>query len=310
MEQPRASVIISTWNACDVLERCLESLAGQTFEGGFETIIVDNASSDGTEQLLRARPQELRVISNRENVGFSLANNQAARVAAGEVLMFLNSDTELLSPNVVEHLTQAVGEEDVALAGPMLVNPDGSLQPSCAAHPTVRRAIIVGAGAHRLLPQSVLERVAPEFWSHDRPIDTDWVMGAAMAVRADVFRRLGGFWPVMYGEEQELAFRAREQGLRVRFEPAVRVLHVGNHSNAQRWPSPVRAARVASAEISFLGRHYSRRRAAAIRVITGAAYGARAIVHRLLREREQAAIYRAMWRVYVSGTEGVGSQAG
>jgi GT2 family glycosyltransferase len=310
MGSPRVSVIVTTWNAADVLGRCLDSVAAQEVRGGFETIVVDNASSDGTADLLRARASELRVISNRENVGFSLGNNQAAREAAGEVLLFLNSDTELLSPDVAERMAAEVEDEGVGLAGPMLVNTDGSLQPSCAAHPTLARALIVGAGAHRLLPNSVLERVAPEFWSHDRPIDTDWVMGAAVAVRAAVFRELGGFWPVMYSEEQELAFRAGKQGLRVHFVPEVRVMHVGNHSNSQRWSSPVRAARVASAEISFLRRHYSRPRAAAIRAITGAGYGARAIVHRILGHAQQAAVYRAMWRVYASGTEGVGSKAG
>jgi GT2 family glycosyltransferase len=174
----------------------------------------------------------------------------------------------------------------------------------------VHRALIVGAGFHRLLPNALLERVAPEFWSHDHPIDTGWVMGAAVAVRAEVFHRLGGFWPIMYSEEEDLAFRAQEQGLRVRFENAVQVMHVGNHSNTQRWSSPVRAARIASAEISFIRAHYSRPRAAAIRAITAVAYAVRAIAHRALRRAEPAAVYHAMARVYVSGTEGAGSQAG
>jgi GT2 family glycosyltransferase len=306
----RVSVIIASWNACEVLERCLDSLAAQDVRGGFETIVVDNASSDGTAELLRARSGQVRVVSNQENVGFSLANNQAARVASGDILFFLNADTELLSPDVLERLACAVEAEGVGLAGPRLVNPDGSLQPSCAAYPSVHRALIVGAGFHRLLPNALLERVAPEFWSHDHPIDTGWVMGAAVAVRAEVFHRLGGFWPIMYSEEEDLAFRAQEQGLRVRFENAVQVMHVGNHSNTQRWSSPVRAARIASAEISFIRAHYSRPRAAAIRAITAVAYAVRAIAHRALRRAEPAAVYHAMARVYVSGTEGAGSQAG
>jgi hypothetical protein len=92
--------------------------------------------------------------------------------------------------------------------------------------------------------------------------------------------------------------------------PAVRVMHVGNHSNTQRWSTPVRAARIASAEISFIRAHYGRPRRAAIRAVTGTAYGVRAIVHRALRRAEPAAVYRAMARVYASGTEGAGSQAG
>jgi GT2 family glycosyltransferase len=309
MAEPRVSVIIPSWNARDVLARCLDSLATQEVRGGFETIVVDNASSDGTAEMLRGRRDPFRVISNDENVGFSVANNQAAREARGAVLFFLNSDTELLSPDVLEVLARALEADGVAMAGPMLVNPDGSLQPSCAAHPSISRALIVGAGVHRWLPNAVLGRVAPEFWSHDAPIDTGWVMGAAVAVRADVFRGLGGFWPIMYSEEQDLAHRAQERGMRVRFESSVRVMHVGNHSNRQRWPSAVRAARIASAEISFLRAHYSRRRAAAIRAITGTAYGLRAIAHRVLRHEQAAAVYRAMAHVYAAGMEGVDSVA-
>jgi GT2 family glycosyltransferase len=310
MAQPRVSVIIPSWNARDVLARCLDSLATQDVRGGFETIVVDNASSDGTAELLRERADEVRVISNRENVGFSAANNQAAREARGAVLFFLNSDTELLSPDVLEALARAVEADGVAMAGPMLVNPDGSLQPSCAAHPSIARALIVGAGVHRWLPNAVLRRVAPEFWPHDASIDTGWVMGAAVAVRADLFRQLGGFWPIMYSEEQDLAYRAQQRGLRVRFEDTVRVMHVGNHSNRQRWASAVRAARIASAEISFLRAHYGGPRRAVIRLLTGAAYGARAIAHAALRHRERAAVFRAMARVYVAGTGGSESRAG
>lgn len=309
MGAPRVSVVIPSWNACDVLASCLDSLALQEVRGGFETIVVDNASSDGTAELLRERSDRVRVISNRENVGFSVANNQAARDARGSVLFFLNSDTELLSPEVLERLASSVEADGVAMAGPMLVNPDGSLQPSCAAHPSITRALIVGAGVHRWLPNAVLRRVAPEFWSHDHPLDTDWVKGAAVAVQADVFRQLGGFWPIMYSEEEDLAYRAQERGLRVRFDSSVRVMHVGNHSNRQRWVSAARAARIASAEISFLRAHYSRPRAAAIRAITGTAYGLRAIAHRVLRHEQAAAVYRAMTHVYAAGIEGVDSLA-
>src|SRR3954471_9889646 len=116
MGSPRISVIVTTWNAADVLGRCLDSVAAQEVRGGFETIVVDNASSDGTADLLRARASELRVISNRENIGFSLGNNQAAREAAGEVLLFLNSDTELLSADVAERMAADVEDEGVGLA--------------------------------------------------------------------------------------------------------------------------------------------------------------------------------------------------
>src|SRR5205823_14023758 len=122
------------------------------------------------------------------------ANNQAAVEARGGVLVLLNSDTELLATDTLEHLLEAAEAPGVGLAGPLLVNPDGSVQPSCAAHPTVIRSLVVGAGLHRLLPERIRARVAPELWAHDRPIDTGWLLGAALAIRADLFRELGGLW--------------------------------------------------------------------------------------------------------------------
>jgi GT2 family glycosyltransferase len=300
VERVRVSVIIATWNACEVLARCLDSLDTQIVEGGFETIVVDNASTDPTQELLERYSDRIHVITNDHNARFSGANNQAARVARGEVLFFLNSDTELLAPDVLERLARAVEDPRVGVAGPKLVNPDRSLQPSCAGHPSVLAALLVASGLHRVAPDAVLARMAPQVWSHDRTTDTGWLMGAALAVRADVFRALGGFWSTMYAEDQDFAFRAQEQGLVVRFESSAEVMHVGNHSLSQRWSDAERAGRVANAELVFLRTHYGRLRGGAIRVIVWAGYAARALAHRALGRDLPAGVYSAMARVYAS----------
>jgi GT2 family glycosyltransferase len=302
--EPRVSVIIATWNAADVLGPCLDSLERQQVAGGFETIVVDNASTDSTQELLERYGERVRVITNDHNVRYAGGNNQAARTARGSVLLFLNSDTELRETDVLERLALAAEDPTVGIAGPMLVNPDGTLQPSCGAHPSIRRALLVGIGAHRLLPDPALARLAPDHWSHERSSDTDWVMGAAIAIRAEVFRELGGFWETMYAEEQDLAHRAQDRGLRVRFERSASVMHIGNHSLAQQWSDAERAARVASAELAFLQAHYGRTRAAVIRVVTGAAYAGRALALTLLRRPGRARVYRAMAREYMQPGEG------
>jgi GT2 family glycosyltransferase len=301
VQHPRVSVIIATWNAGAVLGACLDSLAAQEVRGGFETVVVDNASTDNTRAILSGQAGAIRVITNARNVGFPSANNQAAAVARGDVLFFLNPDTELLGPDVLEHLAAVLEDQSVGIAGPMLLNPDGTLQRSCAAHPGLGRTLLVSTGVHRLLPDSALARVAPDRWAHDRGMDTGWLMGAAVAVRSGVFRELGGFWPTMYGEDEDLAYRAQARGLRVRFEPAVKVMHVGNHSSAQRWSAPERAARVARAELAFLDAHYSPPRSAAIRTLAGFGYAGRAVANRLLGRREKSAVLAAMARVYASG---------
>jgi N-acetylglucosaminyl-diphospho-decaprenol L-rhamnosyltransferase len=298
--QPRVSVIIATWNAREVLSRCLDSVEAQRVEGGVETIVVDNASTDGTAELLRDRSDRIRVLTNDRNAFYSGANNQAAAVARGSVLLFLNSDAELLERNAIERLASALEDPRVGLVGPRLVNPDGSLQPSCAAHPSVAGALILSTGLFRLLPDRIRARLTPAHWSHDRSIDTGWVKGAALAVRADVFERLGGFWSTMYGEEQDLAYRAQALGLRVRFESAAQVMHVRNFSLGQRWSDTERGARVAAAELAFLRKHYGAPRRLAIRAIMAAGFAARVTVHRALGHRGKAALYRTMAHVYMA----------
>ena len=304
MGRVRGSVIIPTRDTREQLTDCLDSVQAQELPGGLETIVVDNASTDGTAELLEERADRVTVLTNPSNAGFGAANNQAARVARGQILFFLNSDTVLLEPDTLERLADAVDAPGVGVAGPMLVNVDGTLQPSCAAHPSVGRAVLLAAGLHRLLPDRLRARTSPHTWSHSRPADTGWLKGAALAVRADVFRAAGGFWETPYGEEQDLAYKIARRGLRVRFEPSARVMHVGNQTGAQLWSDSGRAALVANAELAFLRAHYSRPRAVAIRTVTGCAYALRALAHGLLRNQPKAAVYRALAKAYAGGTRG------
>src|SRR3954468_1701828 len=121
MEPLRGSVIIPSWNTRELLGRCLDSLATQELPGGFETVVVDNASTDGTAELLRERAERVRALTNERNVGFAAANNQAAREARGRILVFLNSDTELLAPDTLRRLVEAVEQPGVGVAGPLLL---------------------------------------------------------------------------------------------------------------------------------------------------------------------------------------------
>ncbi|HEX2087972.1 MAG TPA: glycosyltransferase [Solirubrobacteraceae bacterium] len=302
----RVSVIIASWNAARVLGPCLDSLERQEVDGGFETIVVNDGSTDDTADVLRARQGRLRVVANETNAGFCAANNAGAAIARGRVLFFLNSDTELLGDDVLERLAAALDDPSVGIVAPKLVNPDGTPQPSCAVHPSVTGALLVATGAHRVLPDRVRARLAPHRWSHDRSIDTGWVMGAALALRSEVFHAVGGWWPEkpVYAEETELAFRVRERGLRVRFDVSAQVMHLGNQSNVQRWSDVQRAERLAVADLLFLERNYGGPRRTAIRAIVWAGYAARAVAHRALGHRDRAGAFRAMARVYAPRATG------
>ncbi|MBV9212407.1 MAG: glycosyltransferase, partial [Actinobacteria bacterium] len=262
--------------------------------------VIENGSSDGTQELLRGRELDGEIVWNSRNAGFAGSNNQGAAIARGRVLLFLNADAELLQPETIAMLATALDDPAVGIAGPMLLNPDGSLQPTCSAHPSLLRAAVLGLGIHRFLPARALRRVAPEFWSPDHDIDTGWLNFAALAIRADLFRELGGCWAMEYGEDEDLAFRAQRRGYRVRYVSAARVMHVGNFSFGQQRSDIERAVRVARAELTFLRTHYTRPRATAIRAIVGAGYAARALVLGWLGRPARASVYRSMARTYAT----------
>ncbi|HEX8122381.1 MAG TPA: glycosyltransferase [Solirubrobacteraceae bacterium] len=300
MGRPRASVVIVSWNAARVLDACLASVATQELEGGFETVVLDNGSTDETHAVLAKHAGHIRTLRNEENKRYAAANNQAAAEASGDVLLFLNNDTEMHGSDTLATIVEAVERPGVGVVGPRLVNPDGTLQPSCAPFPGVGRALLTAAGLVRLLPDRARRRSAADHWSHDAAADVDWIMGAAIAVPAELFRRLGGFWPTMYGEDEDLAYRVRRLGLRVRYEPAAEVMHIGRFSSGQRWAAPERAAIVARAEATFLRTHYAPARAAAIRSIRAGGYAARVVAYALLGRRDAVALYRAMARAILA----------
>jgi GT2 family glycosyltransferase len=295
----RYSVIIATWNAGDALRDCLESVGDQLLDGPLETIVVDDASTDGTPELLDHFGDRVRTIRSEVSLGYSAGINRGADAATGEVIFIVNSDT-VMRPKSLQRLADALRDPAVGLAGPRYEWPDGTLQRGCASHPTVSGALLMGAGVHRLLPDRARARFAPLHWSHDHSRDVDVVMGAVLAIRAPLFRELGGLWPLMYGSENDLAWRVQRRGLAVRFVADARVMHVGDYSNRKRYPRPGRAARIGRAELAFLAEHYPRWRAEAIRLALAIAFGARAMILRAIGH-PRGSYYGALARVYGRG---------
>ena len=295
------SVVIAAWNAADVLEPCLDSLGRQALEGGIEVIVVDDGSTDRTPALLESRRESVTAVRNEEPTGYCAAINRGAELARSEVVLVCNSDVEFSQPDSVQALAEALRDSGVGLVTPRYSRPDGSLQPSCARFPGALGALVLGLGLHHLMPDRLRATLAPHHWSHSESRDVDWAMGAVIGIRTDLWRELGGYWPLMYGSETDLAWRARLRGHRTRFVRESAVMHVGNFSNRQRWSGPEREARVALSELAFLQTHYPALRRGLIRAIVACTYAARVPILRLLGRTERAREYSAMARVYASG---------
>ena len=272
---PDLSVIIVAYRCRDVLAECLKSLgpergtaspergeaapaptesaltaAGQVEDSPWretrrarsedarlavEIIVVDNASGDGTAQMVRERFPPVHLIANASNRGFAAANNQGLAVASGRHVLFLNPDT-LVHPGALAAMVGTLdADEKIGACGPQLLNADGSIQPSA------RRFPDYGALLHQYTPLRLLRlcrgayrRYKMADFDFSSAADVDSLMGAAMCVPRRVLEKVGAFDErfFVYLEEVDLCRRIREAGYRVRFEPAGRITHLGGVSAA------------------------------------------------------------------------------
>lgn len=225
---PAVSVVIPNWNTREVLRRCLHSLeAGRRGdEPDVEIIVVDDGSSDGSVAMIRSRFPEVVLLENGINRGFATSCNSGARVAAGEWLLFLNSDA-FIRPDQIAHLERRAQDLAAAAIGPQLVHGDGRLQDSGGAFPRPRAILMTKLGRllHRDLPGA----------GHRRHVTGtsrfDWVTGACLLVRTAVFRAVGGFDErLTYVEDVDLGMRITQQGGKLFLTDEVAVIHLGGES--------------------------------------------------------------------------------
>lgn len=226
---PGLSIVLVSFETRDLLEASLRAVAAEG-GGSVETWVVDNASTDGSADMVAEAFPSVRLLRHDRNVGFAAGNNAALRHVTGDLILLLNSDAVLL-PGSLDALREVFAREpSVGICGPRLLNPDGSLQPSWGRRPTP---------VTELLFQSFLYKVWPCRFPYGRrphPLlrpayarfrRVDWVSGAALMLRRSVLERIGGLPEdtFMYGEDLEYCLRAAEAGFEVAYEPRALVRH-------------------------------------------------------------------------------------
>jgi N-acetylglucosaminyl-diphospho-decaprenol L-rhamnosyltransferase len=228
------SVIIVSWNVRDLLAACLDSLAGCGIST--ETIVVDNASSDGSAAMLAARYPAVRVIANPDNRGFTRANNQGLALSSGRYVLFLNPDTEVVGDALRTMVSYMDEHPRTGALGPRLRFGDGTQQSSRRRFPTLATALFESSPVAWHWPNNRWAR-----WYHmeDCPDDevqrVDWVVGAALLARRDVLEQIGGFDEgfFMYSEELDWCKRAADAGWEVVYLPAAQIIHYEGKSSEQ-----------------------------------------------------------------------------
>jgi N-acetylglucosaminyl-diphospho-decaprenol L-rhamnosyltransferase len=223
--RPPLSIVIPTHGTRDLVLRCLESLAAAPVAGQ-EVIVVDDASRDGTAEAVEQSHPGVTVLRNEEPLRFTRSANLGLARASGEILLLLNSDTEVAPGGLAGLAGVFASEPRLGIAGALLHYPDGSPQWSGGQAPSPAWFFALSSGLPALLARLPLyRRVKP--LDSPAPARVDWVTGAAMAFRRSVWEAVGpldeGFR--FYAQDLDFCLRARRAGWEVEVRPELRVLH-------------------------------------------------------------------------------------
>ena len=270
------SVVVVTFNSAEWIERCLDSVRD------YETIVVDHGSTDGTIELVRQTSPEARLIE-QENLGMGGGNNTGMRLASGRYFLLLNSDAWVLDDGIEELARFGDDHPDAAVVGPRLLNPDGSLQRSARAFPTLWRLTTEYLFLRKLAPRSrALNTFYEGGFDHDEVREVDWLFGACLLVRRDAADEVGLFDEdfFMFSEETDWCYRFRQAGWSVYFFPGAEVVHVGGASHGGRlFAENVRG------HLRFLAKHRGTREAERARRLLLAGVRLRLLLFRGERRR-------------------------
>lgn len=231
------SVIIVSWNTRELLERCLRSVEGDVSVSGLrvQIVVVDNGSADGSAEMVARRFPGVRLLAHPENLGFTAASNLGLGQTGGAARLLLNPDTELLPGALIALWDGLHAAPHVGLVGPLLLNPDGTIQSAGYRFPGLAQGVLDLVPIHPRLTASRLNgRLGPG--DGLSPLAVDHPLGACMLVRDVVVEQVGGFDEgyFMYSEEIDWCRRIKAAGWTILTVPRARVVHYGGRSTRQR----------------------------------------------------------------------------
>lgn len=255
---PDVSVIIISWNTKQHLLNCLNSLSNSK---GYtqEIIVVDNGSSDGSCEAVENQFPEVRLIRNKENLGFAKANNIGIRASTGRYVCLVNSDVIVLE-NCIKSLVEFMDRNpNAGMAGPRILNPDRTLQVSCRHFPSVWNNLCQALGLNRLFPKSPLfSDWFMDYWDHDSTRSVDVLSGCFWMVRRKTIDEVGlldeNFF--FYGEDIDWCRRFHNDSWDVVFYPEAEAIHIGRASSSN---APVRFyIELQKADLRYWRKHHGR----------------------------------------------------
>jgi GT2 family glycosyltransferase len=228
------SIIIINYNVKEFLLNLLDSIRNAVKNISTEIIIVDNASDDGSVEILQEKFPNIKLIANKKNVGFGSANNQAMEAAKGRYFLLINPDAIVREDTLLKMLEFFNKTPQVGIAGCKVLNPDGSLQLACRrSFPGPWTSFTKVMGLSKLFPKSRLfARYNLTYLNENQTYEVDAVSGAFMMIKKEVYEKIGGFDQqfFMYGEDLDLCYRAQKSGYKVFYVHNTEIIHYKGES--------------------------------------------------------------------------------
>jgi GT2 family glycosyltransferase len=266
------TVLVVSWNTREVLPNSLESVHRCVRGCRFETVVVDNASADGSADALDGAFPNTLVIRNRDNPGFAAGCNIGLRHSSGRHVVLHGPDTVLKSDAYSPMVRFLDKNPGVGALGCQLRNRDGSLQHSCGNFPTVWRQVLRSFHLGALLPAWLVGGSLYEHKGNHRVLrEVDWMIGTGLMAPRRVLELVHGLSEeyFMYAEDMDLCHRIRRAGYRIMYSPATWLIHLGNHTGAMKFGSR-RARAIEASYLRFIDRYIAPSTARKLRAIIGA----------------------------------------
>ena len=253
------SIIIVSWNTKQITCDCLKSVYEQTSNIDFEVIVVDNASSDGSIELVEEQFPQVKLIKNSENLGFAKASNIGIEAGSGKYVALVNSDIVVPGDcikNMIEFMDR---NPSVGMAGPRILNPDHSLQVSCRYFPSVWNNLCQAFGLNKVFTKTVFfSEPFMKCWAHDAERRVDVLSGCFWMIRREAINQVGlldeDFF--IYGEDIDWCKRFHQAGWDVMFYPDAEVIHFGGASSSN---APVKFyLEMQKADLQYWEKHHGK----------------------------------------------------
>ena len=229
---PRLSILIVNWNTREMTRDCLASVMAGLGDLPAEVIVVDNASDDGSAEMIARDFPQARLIRNTDNRGFAAANNQAMDIARGDLFLLLNSDTLVHGDVLPASVAYLDANPQAGAMGCRVLNADGSVQLTCSMFPTPLNLALDVVGLSKIRRPRFLGRYHMRHWQRDSERAVEVISGCYLMVRRHVVDAVGQLDEdfFFFGEETDWCRRMREAGWALMFAPVGEITHYGGGS--------------------------------------------------------------------------------